>query len=622
MIASSTVTPDAIPDDTDDTNAVGASRAGVLHRIEEAVSACALLAIVVLPLAEIAGRRLLGHGVPGSIDYVRHLTLWLTLLGAMAAARDGRHLCMTTTAWIPPRCRRAAELVAVTVACTICAALAWTSLQLVVAERQSAMSLAGGVPIYVAQAILPFGFAVIGWRLATRLAPVACAASLAVTVMAVVGLGMAPLDLVARWRMPLLVGLGVSMLLGTPIFAVLAGTGLVLFLTAGGPLAAVPTEIYDIVSSPLLPTIPLFTLAGALLARGSTPERLVAVFQEAAGWLPGGAAVATVLVCAFFTSFTGASAVTILALGGLLYPVLLQNGFTPAFAVGLLTAAGSIGLLFPPSLPVILYGVAAHTPIDQMFLAGLLPGVVMVALVCLYCMRVGWRAGARWRRMHPRAALHAIWNARSEIVLPVVILVSVFGGFATLVEAAALTALYAFLMKCVVQRELSLTRDAVQVLSESAVLVGGSLIVLGASLGLTSYLIDVDAPAQVTQWVQQGIGSRASFLLALNVFLLILGCPMDILSATVVVVPLLLPVAAAYGVHPLHLGVIFLTNLELGGLTPPVGMNLFLSSYRFNQSMMQVTRAVLPFLAVQFIGVLLVTYWPAISVGVVEWLGR
>ena len=202
------------------------------------------------------------------------------------------------------------------------------------------------------------------------------------------------------------------------------------------------------------------------------------------------------------------------------------------------------------------------------------------------------------------------------------ILVSVFGGFATLVEAAALTALYAFLMKCVVQREVSLTRDAVHVFAESSVLVGGSLIVLGASLGLTSYLIDIDAPARVTELVQVGIGSRAAFLLALNVFLLILGCPMDILSATVVVVPLLLPVASAYGVHPLHLGVIFLTNLELGGLTPPVGMNLFLSSYRFNQSMMQVTRAVLPFLAVQLVGVLLVTYWPAISVGVVQWLGR
>jgi len=619
MIASEIATPDAIPDVR---TAVAAPRAGALHRIEEAVSACALLAIVVLPLAEIAGRRLLGHGVPGSIDYVRHLTLWLTLLGAMAAARDGRHLCMTTTAWIPSRWRHAAELAAVSVACTICGALAWTSLQLVLAERQSAMSLAGGVPIYVAQSILPFGFAVIGWRLAARLTGIACAAAILISLASVIALGMAPLEVIASWRATLLVGLGVAMLLGTPIFGVLAGTGLVLFLTAGGPLAAVPTEIYDIVSSPLLPTIPLFTLAGALLARGSTPERLVAVFQEAAGWLPGGAAVATVLVCAFFTSFTGASAVTILALGGLLYPVLIQNGFTPRFAVGLLTAAGSIGLLFPPSLPVILYGVAAHTPIDQMFLAGMLPGLLMVGLVCLYCIRVGWRAGGRWRRVHPQAAVRALWAARAEIVLPVVILVSVFGGFATLVEASALTALYAFLMKCVVQREVSLTRDAVHLFAESSVLVGGSLIVLGASLGLTSYLIDVEAPAQVTQWVQQGIASRVSFLLALNVFLLILGCPMDILSATVVVVPLLLPVAAAYGVHPLHLGVIFLTNLELGGLTPPVGMNLFLSSYRFNQSMMQVTRAVLPFLAVQFIGVLLVTYWPAISVGVVQWLGR
>ena len=540
----------------------------------------------------------------------------------MAAARDGRHLCMTTTAWIPSRWRGVTELAAVSIACTICGALAWTSLQLVLAERQSAMSLAGGVPIYVAQAILPFGFAVIGWRLAARLPTAARIAALGLSVGAVVAFGLASPELVSHWRTPLLATLAVSMLLGTPIFAVLAGTGLVLFLTGGGPLAAVPTEIYDIVSSPMLPTIPLFTLAGALLARGSTPARLVSVFQEAAGWLPGGAAIATVLVCAFFTSFTGASAVTILALGGLLYPVLIQNGFTPTFAVGLLTASGSIGLLFPPSLPVILYGVAAHTPIDQMFLAGMLPGVLMVVLVCLYCVRAGWRAGARWGRMHPRLVLRALWNARAELLLPVIILVSVFGGFATLVEASALTALYALLLKCVIRREIASTHDALDVLNESSVLVGGSLIVLGASLGLTSYLIDANAPAHVTQWVQQGIGSRASFLLALNVFLLILGCPMDILSATVVVVPLLLPIAAAYDVHPLHLGVIFLTNLELGGLTPPVGMNLFLSSYRFDQSMMQVTRAVLPFLAVQLTGVLLVTYWPAISVGVVQWLGR
>ena len=605
-------------------SAPGAGRgaASAFGRLEDVFCACALLAIVVLPLVEIAGRRLLGHGVPGSIDYVRHLTLWLTLLGGMAAARDGRHLCMTTTAWIPSRWRGPTELAAVSIACTICGALAWTSLQLVLAERQSAMSLAGGVPIYVAQAILPFGFAVIGWRLAARLPTAACIAALGLSAGAVVAFGLASPELVSHWRTPLLATLAVSMLLGTPIFAVLAGTGLGLFLTGGGPLAAVPTEIYDIVSSPMLPTIPLFTLAGALLARGSTPARLVSVFQEAAGWLPGGAAIATVLVCAFFTSFTGASAVTILALGGLLYPVLIQNGFTPTFAVGLLTASGSIGLLFPPSLPVILYGVAAHTPIDQMFLAGMLPGVLMVVLVCLYCVRAGWRAGARWGRMHPRLVLRALWNARAELLLPVIILVSVFGGFATLVEASALTALYALLLKCVIRREIASTHDALDVLNESSVLVGGSLIVLGASLGLTSYLIDANAPAHVTQWVQQGIGSRASFLLALNVFLLILGCPMDILSATVVVVPLLLPIAAAYDVHPLHLGVIFLTNLELGGLTPPVGMNLFLSSYRFDQSMMQVTRAVLPFLAVQLMGVLLVTYWPAISVGVVQWLGR
>jgi C4-dicarboxylate transporter, DctM subunit len=401
---------------------------------------------------------------------------------------------------------------------------------------------------------------------------------------------------------------------------VLAGLGLVLFLTSGGPLAAVPTEMYDIVSSATLPTIPLFTLAGTLLAQGRTPARLVAIFRAFAGWLPGGTAVATVLVCAFFASFTGASAVTILALGGLLFPVLVEDGFSPRFSIGLLTAAGSIGLLFPPSLPVILYGVTARVPIDQMFLASLLPGVLMVLLVCAYCIHVGWRSGKRGQQPDLRTMARAVWRARWEVALPAVVGVSVFGGFATLVEAAALTALYTLVMKCMVQREVGLIHEGPRILSESATLVGGSLIVLGASLGLTSYLVDVEAPAHAAAWVQNGIHSRGVFLLALNAFLLGVGCPMDILSATVVVAPLLVPVAAAYSIHPLHLGVIFLTNLELGGLTPPVGMNLFLASYRFNQSMMQVTRAVVPFLVVQLIGVLVVTYWPALSVGVVRWL--
>jgi C4-dicarboxylate transporter DctM subunit len=278
-----------------------------------------------------------------------------------------------------------------------------------------------------------------------------------------------------------------------------------------------------------------------------------------------------------------------------------------------------VGLLFPPSLPVILYGVTARTPIDEMFLACLVPGLVLVLFVCLYCVREGWRAGGRWRKPRARAIATALWDARWEALLPIVVLASVFGGFATLVEAAALTALYALVTKCFLQRDVSIVEDVPRVLSDSAILVGGSLIVLGASLGLTSYLVDIEAPALAAAWVKSGIESRGVFLLALNVFLLAIGCPMDILSATVAIVPLLVPVAAAFGVNPLHLGVIFLTNLELGGLTPPVGMNLFLASYSFNQSMMQVTRAIIPFLLVQLLAVLLVTYWPALSVGVVAY---
>jgi tripartite ATP-independent transporter DctM subunit len=375
----------------------------------------------------------------------------------------------------------------------------------------------------------------------------------------------------------------------------------------------VPAEAYRLVVSPTLPTIPLFTLAGYLLAESGAPSRLIRLFRALFGWLPGGTAVVAALICAFFTTFTGGSGVTILALGGLLLPALLEDRYPERFSLGLLTASGSLGLLFPPCLPVILFGIVAATPIDRLFLGGLAPGLLLVGLVAVWGVCEALRRGAGRLPFDWREAAAAVRAAKWELGLPALVLLGLFGGFATLVETAALAALYALVVEAVVHRDLRLGRDAPRVMVECVTLVGGVLIILAVALGFTSYLVDADVPARGAAWVREAIHSRWLFLLALNCFLLVVGCLMDIFSAIVVVAPLVTPMGAAFGVDPVHLGIIFLANLELGYLTPPVGMNLFLASYRFGRPLSEVVRAVVPPLLLLGAGVLLITYLPALS---------
>jgi tripartite ATP-independent transporter DctM subunit len=326
----------------------------------------------------------------------------------------------------------------------------------------------------------------------------------------------------------------------------------------------------------------------------------------------------TALVCAFFTSFTGGSGVTILALGGLLMPVLLAARYSERHALGLLTGAGSLGLLFPPCLPLILYAIIstqakAAVSIEQMFLGGILPGLVMLGLTLWWGIRVGPKIEATAGPFDAQVARQAVWKAKWELLLPVVALVALFGGFATTVEAAAITALYAFIVETFVYRDLHLFRDVPRVVTQCGLLVGGVLLILGVALGFTNYLVDAQVPARLVEWTTGAVHSPLVFLLLLNLFLLVVGCLMDIYSAIVVVVPLIVPVGKAFGIDPVHLGIIFLANLELGYLTPPVGMNLFIASYRFKKPMTEVTRAVLPVLFVLFLGVLLITYIPPLT---------
>jgi tripartite ATP-independent transporter DctM subunit len=593
------------------------SIAALTRRAEDALCVAALLAMAGLPVLELLLRTLFRTGIPGTSGYVQNLTLWVGFLGAMLASREGRHLSLSTgMVALPGSVAARAATASAVISTAVATGLFWASLEFVRVEAEAAMRIGGWLPIWVVEAVLPLAFAVIALRFVLQ--PVSWAgralAALGIPLAAVFGFLLEPYAADLLW--PALAGLGVAALFGAPIFVLLGGAALVLFFAEGVPVAAIPVETYRIVVSPIIPVIPLFTLTGYLLAEGGASRRLVRLFRALFGWLPGGLAIAATLVCAFFATFTGASGVTILALGGLLLPVLVQSGHPERFSLGLLTATGSIGLLFPPSLAVILYGVVAHVPIPDLFVAGLVPGALMVGVVCLFGVVVGLRSGVPRRRFDPREAAAAIWESKWEIGLPVVALVGIFGGYTTLIEAAAITVVYALVVQTGIHGDLHLTEDVPKVLVKCAALTGAVFVILGVALGLTNYLVDAQVPMKAAAWVQARIDSRLVFLLALNIFLLGVGCLMDIFSAIVVVVPLMLPVAEAFGIHPLHLGMIFLVNLELGYLTPPVGMNLFLAATRFERPLLAVYRSALPFLLLLLAVVLLVTYVPDLIIGV------
>ncbi len=590
-------------------------------RGEDLVLALALAAMIVLPIAEVLLRLTLHRGLAGSAAWVQHLTLIAGMIGGAIAAREGRLLSLsTTTTFLKGRWQAAAIFLGGAVGAGVAAWLCVAGAQFVLQEKAAGNLIAYGVPRWTVQTILPLGFAVIALRLLWGAAQTWKTRTLA----ALLVIGMALLGTVthlapAKLVLPALLTLAAATLAGTPVFVTLGGAALVLFWGREIPAAAVAIEHYGLVTNPTLPTIPLFTLAGYFLAEGGASKRLVRVFQALAGWFRGGPAVATALSCAFFTSFTGASGVTILALGGLLMPVLLAARYSERNALGLLTGAGSLGLLLPPCLPLILYAVVAKVEMKDIFLGGILPGLLLIALTAAWGMWQAPKIETERRAFDFTELRRALCDAKWELALPAVAVFALFGGIATPVEAAALTAFYAFAIETAVYRDLKIFRDVPRVMTECGLLVGGILLILGVALGFTNYLIDAQIPDRAVAWVGATIHSKWVFLLALNLLLLGVGCLMDIFSAIIVVVPILVPMGAIFGIDPVHLGIIFLANLELGYLTPPVGMNLFLSSYRFNKPMAEVTRSVLPMLGVLFVGVLLITYVPALTTLLPRW---
>ena len=399
---------------------------------------------------------------------------------------------------------------------------------------------------------------------------------------------------------------------GAPLFTIIAASAMLGYVKEEIDLMAIVIEVIGISSLPFLSAIPLFTFAGYVLSESNAPKRLVRLTRALLGWMPGGLALVSLAACAFFTAFTGASGVTIIALGAILYPALQQDGYPDRFNLGLVTSAGSLGLLFAPSLPLILYGVISNVSIDSLFRAGILPGMLMLLLLSGYSMWTSGKSDQPLRRFSFKELAGALRESIWELPLPFVVLGGIYSGYFAVSEAAAVTALYVLIVEVLVLKEIKLSKLP-QVMRESMLLVGGILIILGMSLASTNYMIDAGVPQQLLAYMSDFVTSQASFLFLLLIFLLILGAILDIFSAIVLIVPLILPIAAQYGVDEVHLGIIFLAAMQLGYLTPPVGLNLFIASYRFDKPIMHVYSATFPFLVILMLSVIIITYWPTLS---------
>ena len=408
---------------------------------------------------------------------------------------------------------------------------------------------------------------------------------------------------------------------GTPLFVVIAASAIWGFYQTDVDLMVMAVEIWRIAEMPVLIAIPLFTFAGYLLGESKAPQRLVRITDAFLGWMPGGLAIVALVTCALFTAFTGASGVTIVALGALLVPALQKSGYPERFNLGLVTTSGSLGLLFAPSLPLILYGVVAQqmsldvpVSIDDLFVAGLLPGALMLVALSLYSGWVSRNAEREHTPFDKAEAWAALKDVRWEMPLPFLVLGGIYGGWFAVSEAAAITALYVLLVTVFIRRELPF-KQLVTVMRDSMKLVGAILLILAVSMASTNYMIDAGVPEQIFGFIQQHVSDGFTFLLLLTVFLLVLGMMLDIFSAIVIMIPIILPIAVEYGIHPIHLGILFLANMQLGYFTPPVGMNLFIASFRFNKPVMELYRATLPFFFILLITVLIITFWPTLSLG-------
>ena len=513
---------------------------------EKTLAVAAMSIMALLPVAELLSRHAGFSGVPGSTVFVQHLTLWVAFLGAALAAASDRLLSLSANTFLPEKWAAPVRVAGSGLSAAIAAGLCWASYQFVLSQRDGGGILALGIAKWVVQLVMPFGFLMIAMRAVLGAGPrVAHRAIAALFLLIPLALYYAPQP---QGNTLLWIGIPVILagaVLGLPIFATLGGIALLLFWNSGLPVASVPVETYRLVASPVLPSLPLFTLAGYLLVEGGAAARLLRVYTSLFGWLPGGLAITTAVGCAIFT--WAGSGVTILSMGGLLLPMLVKARYPEKFSIGLINGSGSLGLLFPPSLPVILYGIYSQTAISTLFVAGFVPGLMMVAMVSAWGVQQAVRSGVERAPFSFSEARNAVWKAKWELAVPFIVLIGLFGGFGTLVEAGAVTVVYVFVVECLVSPDFSLRRDFPRVTLECVTVVGGVLMIIGVAVGLTSYLVTADVPTVLISWVGAHIQSKYVFLLLLNLALLVSGTFMDVFSAIIVLVPLITrsPLASA-----------------------------------------------------------------------------
>lgn len=606
-----------------------------LRSIENGSSYLALFLLAFFPVLEVIARKFFHTGVEGSTEYTHHLVLIITFLGGMITAREKKHLSISLNIKFKEPINTIIRATVSIISSSLSIAFAWTALSFSFSAFNMSQKI-DFIPLRYISFFMVIGFFFMGIRFALsseekRVRIFSVISGIILGSLIAIGsisnflsviLNNSP-DLLEKLdkfsfalnstvALPVIILLIALAIFEVPIFIILGGIAYMLFAKGAESPEIIPNEAYSMLISHSIPAIPLFALTGFILSESKAGERLVKLFRALFSWMPGGLAVMAILVSGFFTTFTGASGVTILALGALLSYVLVKGKYEKRFSVGLLTASGSIGLLFPPSLPIIIYGVTAQISIKDMFVGGLIPGFIMIVALAIFSIRYAGKKNVVKEPFNIKESLLAIKGAIWEILLPVIILLFFFGGITTLVESAAIAVLYSLIVEVFIKRDLKI-RDLSGVMLKAIPIIGGVLVILAVAKGLSYYTVDAEIPMRLTAWVKANIASKYVFLLLLNIALLITGMFMDIFSAIMVVVPLIIPLGNIFGIHPVHLGIIFLANMELGYLTPPVGLNLFLSSYRFEVPMTRIYKDVIPFFLIMLITVLLITYVPFLT---------
>ncbi len=590
-----------------------------LNRLIDWLCLSLFFILISFPIFQILARYINFFSIPASQEIVQHMTLWIGFIGAVIAARSNKLLSVVREPVFKSMKKVSLSQFFVHIfSLSVVFVLSVSYLKMIQIGFQYPDYIAPFIPSWFAQSIIPIGLILIWYQMILT-----CSSDLRYRLFVSI-FSIVPTLILYYWQFPFanplllwsqIIFSIILVAFGLPIFILLASLAIFFFLseptdwaTNYDLISTISDSAYRIVVSPTLAAIPIFTLAGYILAESNISDRLIKFFKSSLGWLPGSTVLIVVILCAFFTALTGGSGVTILALGAILYPILVHDGYSKRFSLGIITTAGSLGLLFPPSLPAIIYSVTAGINPLELFKQALIPAIFLMSIMFFYGLYMLPR-NKKIEKFNFKNAYNSAKIAKWEIAIPVLIILSLFSGFATLVESAALLVLYVLIVELYIFKDVSF-KDLPKIIIDCSTLVGGVLIILGFAMGFTGYLVDAQIPLKILNFVQNTISSKIIFLLALNILLLIIGCLMDVFSAIIVVVPLIAPLAAYFGIDPFHLAIIFIANLELGYITPPVGMNLYLSSYRFNKDMPTIYSATLPFFFIRLIGVLIITYIP------------